>query len=188
MDAHRYDSDVGRCDCRQHHSYPCSVGAAAVPGAAMITLMLVLTSVGLPTSQVSLIFTVDWLLDRACTSVNILEMLWALESFTTIQKRTLPLSMHKTPLDGASAGSLIASLLAFNQKPEVFQAAKEDMFKIAREISARGHWQSLYSLSPHVVRGFVENVFRFRKWNDYPLAEKLAGILEKFIPRSKPIL
>lgn len=49
-----------------------SIGAASIPSAALITMLLVLTALGLPTSDVSLLFTVDWLLDRLRTSINVL--------------------------------------------------------------------------------------------------------------------
>lgn len=49
-----------------------SVGAASVPSAGLVTMILVLTAVGLPTSDISLIVAVDWLLDRIRTSVNVL--------------------------------------------------------------------------------------------------------------------
>ena len=39
-----------------------SVGAASVPSAGLITMMLVLSAVGLPTKDISLIVAVDWLL------------------------------------------------------------------------------------------------------------------------------
>ncbi|XP_066599670.1 excitatory amino acid transporter-like [Prorops nasuta] len=49
-----------------------SVGAASIPSAALITMLLVLTALGLPTNDVSLLFAVDWLLDRLRTSINVL--------------------------------------------------------------------------------------------------------------------
>lgn len=39
-----------------------SIGAASVPSAGLVTMLLVLTAVGLPTKDVSLIVAVDWLL------------------------------------------------------------------------------------------------------------------------------
>jgi Na+/H+-dicarboxylate symporter len=48
-----------------------SVGAAGVPGAGMVTLTLVLTSIGVPTMGVALIAGVDRLLDMFRTVVNI---------------------------------------------------------------------------------------------------------------------
>jgi len=49
-----------------------SIGAASVPSAGLVTMLLVLTAVGLPTNDISLIVAVDWLLDRIRTSVNVL--------------------------------------------------------------------------------------------------------------------
>ncbi|ESO00120.1 hypothetical protein HELRODRAFT_192743 [Helobdella robusta] len=49
-----------------------SIGAASIPSAGLVTMILVLTAVGLPTQDISLIVSVDWLLDRIRTSVNVL--------------------------------------------------------------------------------------------------------------------
>jgi len=48
-----------------------SIGNASVPHAALVTIVLVLTAVGLPTSDIGLVFAVDWLLDRIRTAVNV---------------------------------------------------------------------------------------------------------------------
>ena len=39
-----------------------SVGAASIPSAGLVTMIIVLTAVGLPTQDISLIVAVDWLL------------------------------------------------------------------------------------------------------------------------------
>nr|CAD7425216.1 unnamed protein product [Timema monikensis] len=49
-----------------------SIGAASIPSAALITMLLVLSALGLPTEDISLLFAVDWLLDRIRTSINVL--------------------------------------------------------------------------------------------------------------------
>ncbi|XP_045110363.1 excitatory amino acid transporter-like isoform X2 [Portunus trituberculatus] len=49
-----------------------SIGAASIPSAGLVTMLLVLTAIGLPTEHVSLIFAVDWILDRVRTSINVL--------------------------------------------------------------------------------------------------------------------
>ncbi|CAG0916461.1 unnamed protein product [Notodromas monacha] len=49
-----------------------SIGAASIPSAALVTMLMVLTALDLPTSDVSLIFAVDWFLDRLRTSINVL--------------------------------------------------------------------------------------------------------------------
>lgn len=39
-----------------------SIGAAGVPNAGLVTMVIVLTAVGLPASDVTLIIAVDWLM------------------------------------------------------------------------------------------------------------------------------
>lgn len=48
-----------------------SIGSAAVPGAGMVMLVIVLTAVGIPTEGIALIFAVDRPLDMLRTSVNV---------------------------------------------------------------------------------------------------------------------
>ncbi len=48
-----------------------SIGTAGVPGVGLITLAMVLTSVGLPTEGIALIMGIDRILDMARTAVNV---------------------------------------------------------------------------------------------------------------------
>ena len=41
-----------------------SIGAAGIPQAGLVTMVMVLDTVGLPSNDVALILAVDWLLDR----------------------------------------------------------------------------------------------------------------------------
>ncbi|CAJ0915043.1 unnamed protein product, partial [Mesorhabditis belari] len=49
-----------------------SIGAASIPSAGLVTMMIVLTALDLPIDDISLIIAVDWLLDRLRTSVNVI--------------------------------------------------------------------------------------------------------------------
>ena len=48
-----------------------SIGAAGIPEAGLVTMLIVLKAVDLPLEGVALILTIDWLLDRFRTTVNV---------------------------------------------------------------------------------------------------------------------
>uniref|UniRef100_A0A3Q3J2P2 Amino acid transporter n=1 Tax=Monopterus albus TaxID=43700 RepID=A0A3Q3J2P2_MONAL len=48
-----------------------SVGAAGIPAGGVLTLAIILEAVGLPTTDISLILAVDWIVDRTCTVLNV---------------------------------------------------------------------------------------------------------------------
>lgn len=49
-----------------------SIGAAGIPQAGLVTMVMVLDTVGLPAEDVTLILAVDWLLDRFRTAINVM--------------------------------------------------------------------------------------------------------------------
>ncbi len=48
-----------------------AIGAAAIPQAGLVTMVLVLDAVGLPADGIGLLLSIDWILDRFRTAVNV---------------------------------------------------------------------------------------------------------------------
>lgn len=48
-----------------------AIGAAGIPEAGLVMMVVVLTAVGLPPEAAALILAVDWFLDRFRTAVNV---------------------------------------------------------------------------------------------------------------------
>ncbi|XP_076235338.1 cyclin-dependent kinase subunit 30A isoform X2 [Calliopsis andreniformis] len=80
-----------------------SIGAAGIPQAGLVTMVMVLDTVGLPAEDVTLIIAVDWLLDRFRTTINVVcDALGAyvvehmskkeLEATATLQEETIELA------------------------------------------------------------------------------------------------
>ncbi|TGZ59164.1 hypothetical protein CRM22_009252 [Opisthorchis felineus] len=67
-----FNLDIGQLVTISVTATLAAIGAASVPGAGLVTMVLVLTSVGLPVNDISLVLAVDWLLDRFRTAVNVM--------------------------------------------------------------------------------------------------------------------
>ena len=48
-----------------------SIGAAGIPEAGLVTMVIVLRAVDLPLEGIGLILAIDWFLDRCRTTVNV---------------------------------------------------------------------------------------------------------------------
>ena len=65
-----------------------AIGAAAIPSAGLVTMLIVLTAVGLPIEGIGLLLAVDWFLDRIRTTVNV----WGDSVGAAIIEKILPTS------------------------------------------------------------------------------------------------
>ncbi|KAJ8306020.1 hypothetical protein KUTeg_016565 [Tegillarca granosa] len=66
------DLGVGEVIVVSLTSTAAAIGAAGVPQAGLVTMAIVLTAVGLPVDNITLILSIDWFLDRFRTAINVL--------------------------------------------------------------------------------------------------------------------
>ena len=63
-----------------------AIGAAGIPEAGLVTMVIVLQAVGLPLEGIGLLLSVDWLLDRFRTAINV----WGDSVGAAVVHRLLP--------------------------------------------------------------------------------------------------
>nr|XP_033771133.1 excitatory amino acid transporter 5 [Geotrypetes seraphini] len=126
-----YDLDFGQIITISITATAASIGAAGIPQAGLVTMVIVLTSVGLPTDDITLIIAVDWALDRFRTMINVLGDAIAAGIMAHICRKdfaaqsdevpitceTKPISIPQTMASQGSAGPEIMNN-AHSAKPE----------------------------------------------------------------------
>ena len=75
-----------------------AVGAAAIPGAGLVTMGIVLTAAGLPLDGIGLILAIDRILDQFRTAINV----WGDATAAVVVGRAEGAIREKTELDGVT--------------------------------------------------------------------------------------
>uniref|UniRef100_A0A665UVU2 Amino acid transporter n=1 Tax=Echeneis naucrates TaxID=173247 RepID=A0A665UVU2_ECHNA len=105
-----YALDVGQIVTISITATVASIGAAGVPNAGLVTMVIVLTAVGLPASDVTLIVAVDWLLDRFRTMINVLGDAYGASIVQKLSKRELERMDLTSDVDVANPFALEATM------------------------------------------------------------------------------
>ncbi|KAG7232539.1 hypothetical protein INR49_008411 [Caranx melampygus] len=95
-----YELDFGQLVTISITATAASIGAAGIPQAGLVTMVIVLTSVGLPPDDITLIVAIDWVLDRFRTMINVLGDALAAGIIAHLCRKDFPLSATgkvKTP-------------------------------------------------------------------------------------------
>ncbi|XP_030635402.1 excitatory amino acid transporter 3-like [Chanos chanos] len=104
------DLDVGQIVTISVTSTVASIGAAGIPNAGLVTMVIVLTAVGLPASDVTLIVAVDWLIDRFRTMINVLGDAFGAGIVQKLSKRELERMDLTSDMDVANPFALETTL------------------------------------------------------------------------------
>uniref|UniRef100_A0A8B9NWL8 Amino acid transporter n=1 Tax=Apteryx owenii TaxID=8824 RepID=A0A8B9NWL8_APTOW len=97
-----YELDFGQIITISITATAASIGAAGIPQAGLVTMVIVLTSVGLPTDDITLIIAVDWALDRFRTMINVLGDALAAGIMAHICRKEFIKDSEEVPLIGES--------------------------------------------------------------------------------------
>ncbi|XP_037105289.1 excitatory amino acid transporter 5 isoform X3 [Syngnathus acus] len=87
-----YELDFGQLVTISITATAASIGAAGIPQAGLVTMVIVLTSVGLPPDDITLIVAIDWILDRFRTMINVLGDALAAGIIAHLCRKDFPLS------------------------------------------------------------------------------------------------
>ncbi|CAL8251891.1 unnamed protein product [Merluccius merluccius] len=87
-----YELDFGQLVTISITATAASIGAAGIPQAGLVTMVIVLTSVGLPPDDITLIVAIDWVLDRFRTMINVLGDALAAGIIAHLCRKDFPLS------------------------------------------------------------------------------------------------
>ncbi|KAM6945697.1 excitatory amino acid transporter 5-like [Aplochiton taeniatus] len=93
-----YELDFGQLVTISITATAASIGAAGIPQAGLVTMVIVLTSVGLPPDDITLIVAIDWVLDRFRTMINVLGDALAAGIIAHLCRKDFPLGKTGKPV------------------------------------------------------------------------------------------
>ncbi|XP_015666403.1 excitatory amino acid transporter 5 [Protobothrops mucrosquamatus] len=110
-----YELDFGQIITISITATAASIGAAGIPQAGLVTMVIVLTSVGLPTDDITLIIAVDWALDRFRTMINVLGDALAAGIMAHICRKEFTTDRSEVPLIGETKPISIHKIIAYQK-------------------------------------------------------------------------
>uniref|UniRef100_A0A8B9KZB4 Amino acid transporter n=1 Tax=Astyanax mexicanus TaxID=7994 RepID=A0A8B9KZB4_ASTMX len=108
-----YELDFGQLVTISITATAASIGAAGIPQAGLVTMVIVLTSVGLPPDDITLIVAIDWILDRFRTMINVLGDALAAGIIAHLCRKDFPTGT------GVSASTLLCNVFRQQQHASI---------------------------------------------------------------------
>ncbi|XP_051957409.1 excitatory amino acid transporter 5-like isoform X2 [Xyrauchen texanus] len=125
-----YELDLGQLVTISITATAASIGAAGIPQAGLVTMVIVLTSVGLPPDDITLIVAIDWILDRFRTMINVLGDALAAGIIGHLCRKEFPPD-SETKVNGASQATQTARKMENVPLTEVpLLASKDCIFEV----------------------------------------------------------
>merc|ERR1719474_37868 len=75
-----------------------SIASASVPSAALVLMLIVLSAIDAPVQDVSLLWAIDWFVDRCRTTNNMLGDSYGAAVVAALSKKQLTMEMNRTCL------------------------------------------------------------------------------------------
>ncbi|XP_062252352.1 excitatory amino acid transporter 5-like [Platichthys flesus] len=138
-----YELDLGQLVTISITATAASIGAAGIPQAGLVTMVIVLTSVGLPPDDITLIVAIDWILDRFRTMINVLGDALAAGIIAHLCRKDFPLSEtgKSVPSYGTQTPHNSHSV---NMPMTEIHTHKDCMFEALGDSAGEGHAHTVY--------------------------------------------
>ncbi|KAM8875950.1 excitatory amino acid transporter 5-like isoform 2-T2 [Spinachia spinachia] len=141
-----YELDFGQLITISITATAASIGAAGIPQAGLVTMVIVLTSVGLPPDDITLIVAIDWILDRFRTMINVLGDALAAGIIAHLCQKDFPDSGGGKPVPsyGTQTPHTHNNSHSVDVPMTEIHTDKDSMFDIMGDPSAGSHPHTVY--------------------------------------------
>ncbi|KAM9762058.1 excitatory amino acid transporter 5 [Menidia menidia] len=139
-----YELDFGQLVTISITATAASIGAAGIPQAGLVTMVIVLTSVGLPPDDITLIVAIDWILDRFRTMINVLGDALAAGIIAHLCRKDFPLSGTGKPVPTYGTQTTHTNSHSTDVPMAEIHTHKDCMFEAAGDSVSQGHAHTVY--------------------------------------------
>ncbi|KAL6108557.1 uncharacterized protein ACO6RY_19061 [Pungitius sinensis] len=141
-----YELDFGQLITISITATAASIGAAGIPQAGLVTMVIVLTSVGLPPDDITLIVAIDWILDRFRTMINVLGDALAAGIIAHLCQKDFPLSGAGKPVPsyGTQTPHAHSNSHSVDVPMTEIHTDKDSMFDAMGDPSSGSHAHTVY--------------------------------------------
>ncbi|KAK9519902.1 hypothetical protein VZT92_022603 [Zoarces viviparus] len=139
-----YELDFGQLVTISITATAASIGAAGIPQAGLVTMVIVLTSVGLPPDDITLIVAIDWILDRFRTMINVLGDALAAGIIAHLCQKDFPLSGAGKPVPSYGTQTPHAHNNSHSVNVPMTEFHKDCMFETMGDSADGSHAHTVY--------------------------------------------